>query len=268
METVTEFYPFAEEIAAAIVTACRLHHEDVEGTMNGKVSRARWVAFGALVEKFPDINYRKIAAWVGWHPTGVCRSLGQYKFQLSKGRWKWWRPQHFEVVKQAIDDAGARWGQPAGWAPKDQIVDLPALPPPRAPPPEEEELPVVAAPVEAPLVAKEELKQAKPPPWKTTLKAARKGDVSYPRRMSEIVTCLGTAKLGRDGKRVVDVMATSGYNPDSGASWMRPDKPAAQRGVAVVTASLMGDPPPSHVRAELRKDAGARARDDGWDGIR
>jgi hypothetical protein len=39
----------------------------------------------------------------------------------------------------------------------------------------------------------------------------------------------------------------------------RPDDPLKKRGVVLVTAALMGDPKPDHVRAELRQDEGGSA---------
>ncbi len=45
---------------------------------------------------------------------------------------------------------------------------------------------------------------------------------------------------------------------------MRTDKPPVKSGVVLVTAELMGDPTPNHVRAELRQDEGPQRP--GWAG--
>lgn len=94
-------YLTADEVATALVAACKLQGENpIKVASRKKESRARWYAFAALVDLFPDVDYRSIAHCVGF-PTdnSIIRARGYLKHFRTLD---WWDEPRVKVVKASV----------------------------------------------------------------------------------------------------------------------------------------------------------------------
>lgn len=100
-------FPDAATIARAIVEACRLFGEDPEAMARGNASRARHVAFDALLTVYPAASRVVLARCLGYrHP----RNGGS---QLTLARQtSWWSDIHSDEVIGAL--VADRYGEQAG----------------------------------------------------------------------------------------------------------------------------------------------------------
>ncbi|WP_457153325.1 hypothetical protein [Mesorhizobium sp. P5_C1] len=94
-------FPTADQIALAIVTACRLSGTNPVLTALGQVahrdSRGRHIAFAALLEAFPDARRMGIAKCCGY------RGYGSATANLPTFRkTPWWREDWVEEVIGAV----------------------------------------------------------------------------------------------------------------------------------------------------------------------
>lgn len=99
--------PTLLEIARTITAAAALHDEDPLDVASGAMgSRARWLAFAALIEAFPDVYFANIAKWCGFldHKNAV-NSRSSLKHNRDHQKWRWWREDDLAVVKAALAKA-------------------------------------------------------------------------------------------------------------------------------------------------------------------
>jgi hypothetical protein len=95
-------FPSADQIALAIVTACRLTGENNPiGTCLRQPSRARHIAFAALQVAFPDATQRTLARLCGY-PTPAAGAANL--FHARRARW-WSEDPVDEVVGVLVDDS-------------------------------------------------------------------------------------------------------------------------------------------------------------------
>lgn len=96
--------PTLIEIAQTIVAAAALHDEDPLDIASGAMgSRARWLAFAALIEAFPAVDYRKIALLCGFTvEQRRVNSRAEMASARAKGSWKWWIEADLRIVKAAL----------------------------------------------------------------------------------------------------------------------------------------------------------------------
>ncbi|HEY8214687.1 MAG TPA: hypothetical protein VIG36_11225 [Methylocystis sp.] len=95
----------ADEIATAIVAAARIEGEDPEAIARGLLgSRARWYAFAALVDRFPENDYRAIALGVGiFNINSMSAARAQLKSYRRGNAPKWWDEAIVAKVASALD---------------------------------------------------------------------------------------------------------------------------------------------------------------------
>lgn len=139
--------PTADQVAAAIVAACRFTGEDPIAVASGtrRSSRARHYAMHALAIRFPRCRKRALARMVGAAGASPERFWEQSGRRLKGCGAKWWRPA---VCRRIADDIprasnhlsdfkSDRYEPPAPSAPKapkaGKPIDVPAfLPSPRS----------------------------------------------------------------------------------------------------------------------------------------
>lgn len=96
--------PTLLEIARTIIAAAKCHDEDPLDVASGAMgSRARWLAFAALMEAFPHVYFRDIAKWCGFldrENAGSARSA--LKYNRDHQKWKWWREDDLATVKAVL----------------------------------------------------------------------------------------------------------------------------------------------------------------------
>jgi hypothetical protein len=94
-------FPTADQIATAIVTACRLTGEDpiaiIEGE-RGHRARARHIAFDALIEAFPQAKKVGLARCLGYSTPAKAPSNLVYVFR----KLQWWRETWVDEVIGAL----------------------------------------------------------------------------------------------------------------------------------------------------------------------
>ena len=97
-------YCTADEIAVAIVAAARLEGENPEEIAQGSFgSRARWFAFAALVDSFPDNDYRALALGVGIFNINSMVSARATLASYWRGKApKWWDEAKVERVRATL----------------------------------------------------------------------------------------------------------------------------------------------------------------------
>lgn len=91
-------FPTANQIAVAVVTACRLHRENpLEIADGGAGLRGRHVAYAALCEAFDGANKRGIARCLGYPiPSGAASGL------ISARKARWWDDGHVDEIVGAL----------------------------------------------------------------------------------------------------------------------------------------------------------------------
>lgn len=77
-------FPTADQIALALVTACRLTGDNPLTTALGQTSRGRHVAFAALTVAFPDARRLSLARCVGYLKRETCQASVS---MARKSRW-------------------------------------------------------------------------------------------------------------------------------------------------------------------------------------
>jgi hypothetical protein len=91
-------FPTADQIALAIVTACRLFGEDPFAVCSGELGmRARHVAMEALVIAFPEARRAGLGECLSY---GTPRSAQGQVISAKKG--KWWSDDHVDEVVGAV----------------------------------------------------------------------------------------------------------------------------------------------------------------------
>jgi hypothetical protein len=102
-------FPTADQVALAIVVACRLAGTNPILTAMGQVahreSRGRHIAFAALIEVFPDARRMSIARCVGYRAIGsAMANLPTYR------KTEWWNELWVDEVIGALvaDQYGAQ----------------------------------------------------------------------------------------------------------------------------------------------------------------
>lgn len=134
-------FPTADEIAVAIVTAARIEGEDPELiALGNRASRGRWYALAALLERFPDNDYRAIALRVGFVTQSTIGNSRATITQYRLGRGvAWWNEANVARVRAALDaladgvDCRLQVAAPVV-APAPEIAATAPLPAPVAPP--------------------------------------------------------------------------------------------------------------------------------------
>lgn len=108
-------YPTANEIAIALVAGARASGEYEKLRVGEQTPRARWYAFASLTQKFPRVEYRKIARWCGFTTaSGIDMSQSFLRSNVRLGKWKWWRSEALLATHFALDAAiAATEGRPA-----------------------------------------------------------------------------------------------------------------------------------------------------------
>ena len=95
--------PTLVEIARAITAAARLHDESPLDVASGVMgSRARWLAFAALIDAFPDVYFRNIAEWCGWRGCEAGNARAALAFNIRHQKWRWWRKSDLKIVKDEL----------------------------------------------------------------------------------------------------------------------------------------------------------------------
>lgn len=90
-------FPTADEIAIAVVTACRLTKEGPMATCMRQPSRARSIALQALMDVFPDAQRTSLARCVGHpKPPHATASVNMAR------KCSWWREDWLEEVVGAV----------------------------------------------------------------------------------------------------------------------------------------------------------------------
>jgi hypothetical protein len=91
-------FPTADQIALAIVTACRIFGEDPIALVKGRSgTRARQIAFAALMEVFPKARRAGLGACLGF---GTPRAAqGQ---TMTSRKLKWWNELWVDEVIGAL----------------------------------------------------------------------------------------------------------------------------------------------------------------------
>ncbi|WEX10317.1 hypothetical protein [Chelativorans sp. AA-79] len=103
-------FPTADQIATAIVTACRLTGSNpvliALGTEGGEKARGRHIALAALVEAFPDARRTGLARSCGYRtPASAVSNLTNFRKQ------SWWREAWVdEVVGELVSEQYAEAG--------------------------------------------------------------------------------------------------------------------------------------------------------------
>lgn len=90
-------FPTADEIALAVVTACKLTGDKPIATCLGQTSRARHIALAALMEVFPEANRPKLSRLVGYESP----HNGTAHLNMSR-KCKWWREVWVDEVVGAL----------------------------------------------------------------------------------------------------------------------------------------------------------------------
>lgn len=86
-------FPTADEIALAVVTACRLTGDMPIATCLRQTSRARPIALAALIEVFPEAKRQSLARLVGYETP----QTGTTSLMMAR-KCKWWREEHVDEV--------------------------------------------------------------------------------------------------------------------------------------------------------------------------
>lgn len=86
-------FPDGDTIARAIVEAARLYGEEPIAILRGATSRARHVAFEALLAAFPDASRIGLARCLGYRNA----RNGLSQVYLAR-RCQWWREDHVDEV--------------------------------------------------------------------------------------------------------------------------------------------------------------------------
>jgi hypothetical protein len=106
--------PTADDVAVAIIAACRETKEDpIEVATRAPARRARHYAAHALANQFPDVLRERIADMVGCPGKGIYfwrNSCGQVANPNGLGRYtvKWWDAAVYRRVIEAIKAAAMR----------------------------------------------------------------------------------------------------------------------------------------------------------------
>ncbi|RWG55860.1 MAG: hypothetical protein EOQ64_15460 [Mesorhizobium sp.] len=91
-------FPTADQIALAIVMACRPHREDPVAVCSGELGmRARHVAMEALIIAFPDARRVGLGKCLAY---GTPRSAQGQVIGAKKG--KWWSDDHVDEIVGAL----------------------------------------------------------------------------------------------------------------------------------------------------------------------
>lgn len=90
-------FPTADEIARAIVTACRLTGDQPVATCMGQPSRARCLAMHALMTTFPDARRESIARCCGLRKRETIHAIVGAARKAS-----WWREEWVDEVVGAL----------------------------------------------------------------------------------------------------------------------------------------------------------------------
>jgi hypothetical protein len=94
-------FPTADQIAMALVTACRLTGDNPIAVVQGERgprARARHVAFDALIEAFPDARKVGLAKCLGYSTPATAPSNLKIIFR----KLKWWRDEWVDEVVGAL----------------------------------------------------------------------------------------------------------------------------------------------------------------------
>ncbi len=86
-------FPSADQIALAIVEACRLTGDGPVATCLQQQSRGRHIAFSALCEVFPEASKRRLARLTGYAKPETWSPIVQ-----SAKRAGWWRDEWVDEV--------------------------------------------------------------------------------------------------------------------------------------------------------------------------
>lgn len=96
-------FPTADQIATAIVTACRLTDCNpvltALGQEVGEKSRGRHVALASLIEAFPEARKASLARCCGYQPvsrSAAASNLTQFR------RGKWWNEDWIDEIVGAL----------------------------------------------------------------------------------------------------------------------------------------------------------------------
>lgn len=99
-------FPTADQIAKAIVEACRLTGDKPVATCMRQTSRARHVAFAALIEIFPEARRESLARLVGYPtPRAGTAALGMAR------KTGWWNDDLVDEVVGSL--VGDQYGEQA-----------------------------------------------------------------------------------------------------------------------------------------------------------
>lgn len=95
-------YPSADQVARAVVAACRLTGDGPMATCMRQPSRARNIAMQVLMDRFPDAKRQTLARLVGYpKPVAGTSTLAMARKSA------WWRDEWVDDVKAAIDEVAA-----------------------------------------------------------------------------------------------------------------------------------------------------------------
>lgn len=90
-------FPDAEAIACAIVEAARIYQEIPIAVARGNASRARHVAFAALIDAYPGVSRVGLARCLGYRNP----KNGLAQVYLAR-RAQWWNEDHVDEVVGAL----------------------------------------------------------------------------------------------------------------------------------------------------------------------